>query len=320
MALLTFAWVIVVGFTLLAFISAPPQTETTPAVAGLNRQQADIGQAAFEETCSGCHGEFGEGGPNPSKPGSVIPPISSEGFLAAFTDDTLFNIVSNGLPDRGMAAFSTRNGGPLDNSKIEVIVSYLRHWEANPPWSPLTSRRPQARPTVKRCSRLSARHVTDCTVKAESARRWRRSISHNVFPVDSMHQAAGIDSVSQHVLARMRELTGAQLEAVMNYTYSLSPSGAPVVEAPSADRGDAANGAVLFHSWCTNCHGGDGTNPVGSENIVIVDPAFQASMTDAQLIDAISQGFPKPDDMPAFREILSSQEMSDVLAWLRTFR
>ena len=118
----------------------------------------------------------------------------------------------------------------------------------------------------------------------------------------------------------MRELTGAQLEAVMNYTYSLSPSGAPVVQAPSADQGDPANGEALFQSWCTNCHGSDGTNPVGPEHIVIVDPAFEASMTDAQLIDAISQGFPKPDDMPAFREILSSQEMSDVLAWLRTFR
>ena len=81
MALLTFAWTIVIGFTLLAFISAPPPTETATAVVGLNRQQTAIGQAAFVETCSGCHGEFGEGGPNPSKPGSVIPPISSKGFL-----------------------------------------------------------------------------------------------------------------------------------------------------------------------------------------------------------------------------------------------
>ncbi|MEO8392190.1 MAG: c-type cytochrome, partial [Chloroflexota bacterium] len=133
MALMTFAWSIVIGFTLLAFISAPHQAETAPAVAGLNRQQADSGQTAFVETCSGCHGEQGEGGPNPSKPGSIIPPISSKEFLAAFTDDTLFNIVSNGLSDRGMAAFSTRNGGPLDDSKIEFIVSYLRHWENNPP-------------------------------------------------------------------------------------------------------------------------------------------------------------------------------------------
>ena len=41
MALMTFAWTIIVGFTLLAFISAPPPTETAPAVVGLNRQQAD---------------------------------------------------------------------------------------------------------------------------------------------------------------------------------------------------------------------------------------------------------------------------------------
>ncbi len=322
MALLTFAWTIVVGFTLLAFISAPPQTETAPAVVGLNRQQTAIGQAAFVETCSGCHGEFGEGGPNPSQPGSIIPPISSKGFLTAFTDDTLFNIVSNGLPDRGMAAFSTRNGGPLDNSKIEVIVTYLRQWETDPPVvaayvppTPSTSNGEALFTTV--CAPCHGLHgeggIGPTLATIDFSQR---------FPIDSVHQVADqtSDTVSQHVLARMRELTGAQLESVMNYTYSLSPSGAPVVQAPSADRGDAANGALLFQSWCTNCHGSDGTNPVGSEHIVIVDPAFQASMTDAELIDAISQGFPKPDDMPAFREILSSQEMSDVLAWLRSFR
>ncbi len=322
MALLTFAWTIIVGFTLLAFISTPPQTETTPAVAGLNRQQVDAGQAAFVETCSGCHGQYGEGGPNPSKPGSVIPPISSKGFLAAFTDDTLFNIVSNGLSDRGMAAFSTRNGGPLDDSKIELIVSYLRHWETNPPVvaayvppTPSQSNGEAIFTTV--CAACHGLHgeggIGPTLARLDFSKQ---------FPIDSMHQATGqiSDSVSQHVLERMRALTSAQLEAVMNYTYSLSPSGAPVVEAPSADRGNAANGAVLFQSWCANCHGSDGTTQKGPKNTVIVAPAFQASMTDAQLIDAISQGFPKPDDMPAFREILSSQDMSDVLAWLRTFR
>ena len=322
MALMTFAWTIVVGFTFLAFIAAPHQTETTPAVAGLNRQQADAGQAAFVETCSGCHGEYGEGGPNPSKPGSVIPPISSKGFLAAFTDDTLFNIVSNGLSDRGMAAFSTRNGGPLDNSKIELIISYVRHWETNPPvvaaYVPPTPSTPSGEALFTTvCAPCHGLHGEGGIGPTLATLNFSQR-----FPIDSLHQTTGAmsDSVSQHVLERMRELTGAQLEAVMNYTYSLSPSGGPVVEAPSADRGDAASGAGLFHSWCINCHGSDGTNPVGPEHIVIVDPAFQASKTDAQLIDAISQGFPKPDDMPAFREILSSQEMSDVLAWLRTFR
>jgi quinol---cytochrome c reductase cytochrome c subunit, bacillus type len=322
MAVLMFAWTIIVGFTFLAFISAPRQAETAPAVVGLNRQQADIGQAAFVETCSGCHGEYGEGGPNPSKPGSIIPPISSKAFLAAFTDDTLFNIVSNGLSERGMAAFSARNGGPLDDSKIELIVSYLRHWETNPPvvaeYVPPTPSTPNGEALFTTvCAPCHGLHgeggIGPTLATLDFSKR---------FPIDSLHRPTSqtSDSVSQHVLERMRALTGAQLEAVMNYTYSLSPSGGPVVEAPSADRGDPANGAALFHSWCTNCHGSDGTNPVGPDHIITVDPAFQASMTDAQLIDAISQGFPKPDEMPAFREILSSQEMSDVLAWLRTFR
>jgi mono/diheme cytochrome c family protein len=321
MALLTFAWVIIIGFTLLAFVSAPHQTETTPAVAGLNREQADAGQAAFVEQCSTCHGEFGEGGLNPSRPGSIIPPISSQGFLADFTDDTLFNIVSNGLSDRGMAAFSQRNGGPLDDAKIELIVSYIRHWETNPPVVAEYVPPPPSEPNGEAlfttvCAPCHGLHgeggIGPTLATFDFSER---------FPIESLHATTlqNGDTVSQHVLERMRSLTGAQLDAVLNYTYSLSPTGGPIVQAPAADHGDPINGVSLYHTWCENCHGAGGTNEVGPQRIVIVDPAFLASKDDAQLVDIISQGFPRPDNMPAFREILSSQEMSDVLAWLRSF-
>jgi quinol---cytochrome c reductase cytochrome c subunit, bacillus type len=320
MALLMFSWVIIVGFTLLAFVSAPSQTETTPSVAGLNRPQAESGQAVFVEQCSTCHGEFGEGGPNPSRPGSIIPPISSKGFLTAFTDDTLFNIITNGLPDSGMAAFSEKNGGPLDSSKIELLVSYLRHWETSPPvvaaYVPPTPSSPNGEilfATV--CAPCHGLHgeggIGPTLATIDFSQR---------FPIDSTHGSAmqSADNISQFVLGRMQSLTGAQMDAILNYVYTLSPTGGPIVKPPSADQGDSTNGAALYTAWCENCHGAGGTNAMGPDKIVIVEPAFLASKTDAQLIDVISTGFPKPDDMPAFREILSAQEMSDLLAWLRS--
>ncbi|NIR02901.1 MAG: c-type cytochrome, partial [Gemmatimonadales bacterium] len=36
----------------------------------------DVGQELFAQNCASCHGEFGEGGPNPARPDDVIAPIS----------------------------------------------------------------------------------------------------------------------------------------------------------------------------------------------------------------------------------------------------
>ncbi len=246
MGLMTFAWVIIIGFTLLAFVVAPHQVETVQSVAGFNQQQANAGQALFIDQCSSCHGKYGEGGPNPATIGSVIPPISSKGFLSTFTDDTLFNIITNGLSDRGMAAFSQGKGGPLDDSKIEELVSYIRHWETDPP-----------------------------------------VVAEYIPPTPSTSASSGADLNS-------------------------SP--------PSADQGVAARGPALFASWCANCHGSDGMKAVGPNQIIIVAPAFLVTKQDTELVDTIYNGFPKPNKMPAFRTVFSSQDISDLLAWLRTYQ
>lgn len=324
MALLTFSWIVVIGFTLMAFVSAPHQTETAPAIAGLNvpGRPNDAGQALFVEQCASCHGNQGEGGANPSRPGSIITPISSTGFLTTFTDDTLFNIVANGLPDRGMAAFSQKNGGPIDDRKIEQIVAYIRSWEASPPVVAAYVPPPVTEPNgaalftsvCAPCHGLYGEGGTGPTLATTDFSQR--------FPIERMHEDTleNADDLSQHVWARMSALTGAQLDAVLNYTYSLSPSGGPVILAPSSDQGDVANGAILYTDWCANCHGPDGTTAVGPNALVLVSVAYLTAATDEHLVEIISSGFPPPDDMPAFREILSSQEISDLLAWLRAFQ
>lgn len=323
MALLVFSWVVVIGFTLMAFVSVPHVADTAPAIAGLNVpvRSSDIGQALFVEQCASCHGEYGEGGSNPARPGSVIPPISSASFLATYTDDTVFNIIANGLPDRGMSAFSQSSGGPLDDRRIEQIVRYVRSWETSPPVvtayvpPPITEPNGSALFTIvcAPCHGLYGEGGSGPTLASVD-------FTERV-PIEEMHEETiqNADEVSQHVWERMSELTGAQLEAVINYTYSLSPSGGPIVLAPSADQGDPADGAVVYADWCANCHGSDGMTAVGPDSVIIVAPDYLAATSEDNLVEAISAGFPPPDEMPAFREVLSSQEISDVLAWLRGF-
>jgi len=91
------------------------------------------GQTLFEQNCAPCHGDFGEGGPNPSQPNQIIAPISTSGYLNTHDNTTLFEIISQGQPDQGMSPFGSSNGGDLDDDQINSIVAYLRSWQAIPP-------------------------------------------------------------------------------------------------------------------------------------------------------------------------------------------
>jgi len=91
------------------------------------------GQELFVQNCSPCHGELGEGGINPARPGDIIMPISTSEYLKTRDDFTLRAIISEGQPNFGMSPFASSNGGPLDDEQIDAIVTYIRSWEANPP-------------------------------------------------------------------------------------------------------------------------------------------------------------------------------------------
>jgi len=93
----------------------------------------EAGQNLYAQYCSSCHGDFGEGGPNPTRQGDIIAPISSAEFLKTRDDFTLNSIISQGQPNFGMSPFGTSNGGPLSDEEIDSIVTYLRSWESKPP-------------------------------------------------------------------------------------------------------------------------------------------------------------------------------------------
>jgi len=91
------------------------------------------GAQLYTDYCASCHGQFGEGGPNPARADDVIAPISSAEYLKTRDDVTLRNIISRGQPDFGMSPFGDTNGGPLDDEQVDTVVAFIRSWEANPP-------------------------------------------------------------------------------------------------------------------------------------------------------------------------------------------
>ena len=115
------------------------------------------GAKLFAANCRGCHGKFGEGGPNPSFPGDMILPISSSEYLKTRDDATIRNIITQGQPNYGMSPFGAANGGSLSDDQIQAIVEFIRSWESNPPTTDL----PAAPPAVFQPAELTSQQLYD---------------------------------------------------------------------------------------------------------------------------------------------------------------
>jgi cytochrome c oxidase cbb3-type subunit 3 len=95
---------------------APQPAARTNPLAG-QTQAVDAGQKAFRETCSVCHGAFGEGGQGGEGQG---PNLITSGRVQRSSDDELFGIIQHGVPGSAMPAFA------LAANKTWQLVSYLR--------------------------------------------------------------------------------------------------------------------------------------------------------------------------------------------------
>jgi mono/diheme cytochrome c family protein len=118
-------------------ILTPEQLDalTSYTLSAASGAPAELGGQLFSENCAACHGPFGEGGPNPARPGDIIAPISSAEFLETRDDATLRAIIGQGQPTFGMSPFGEAYGGPLGPDEIDALVAFMRGWEANPPVS-----------------------------------------------------------------------------------------------------------------------------------------------------------------------------------------
>lgn len=78
------------------------------------------------------------------------------------------------------------------------------------------------------------------------------------------------------------------------------------------------DGAEIFSSRCAMCHGQDGKGYSAVHTPDFTDPKWQASIKDAQILEAIKNGV-KDTAMPPFADKLSEQEMLAVLKRVREF-
>jgi cbb3-type cytochrome c oxidase subunit III len=84
------------------------------------------GQALFKKNCTLCHGDNGEGTEG-------RPALNDKSFLASANDETIFSVVSSGIPNTGMPAWNQAHGGPMTDEDVRQVVAFLRAWEPAAP-------------------------------------------------------------------------------------------------------------------------------------------------------------------------------------------
>lgn len=78
---------------------------------------------------------------------------------------------------------------------------------------------------------------------------------------------------------------------------------------------DPGNGGKIYATHCSSCHGDDGVSTMpGTPDFARRERMFKP---DAALLVSIRDGI---SVMPAYKGLLTDQEILDVIAYLRTFR
>jgi len=125
------AMVGIIGLTIVAAVTTPPQEEAGVLTSVTDRILA--GQDVYSLYCVECHGDVGQGGEIKGVEGLegfVMKPLNVGDYMYTREDDTLAAIVAYGQPDLGMPPFGKAYGGELTPGNIKAIVTFMRYtWD-----------------------------------------------------------------------------------------------------------------------------------------------------------------------------------------------
>ena len=108
-------------------------------------------------------------------------------------------------------------------------------------------------------------------------------------------------------------LSAAQVDSIVDYVLSFKPQNVRAADVSRRD-GDPRFGRSIYRGNCAACHGIDGEGGIGTR---LNSPDFLAMASDEFLVDTIVNGR-SGTGMPSWTD-LSAQQVSDLLAWLRTW-
>lgn len=278
----------------------------------------EIGQQHYAENCAFCHGDFGEGGPNPARQGDIIAPISTSEYLKTRDDATLRAIISQGQPNFGMSPFGSAYGGPLNDEEVDAVVAYLRAWEANPPVE-LPPEVPSV-PLAISGTEIYAELCSQCH-GPDGEGSVGPSLIDARYTTDEaemeLFQAINGGHAATAMIGWGEILTADQIQQLVDFIRSLQPA-----EAPTEPVSFAQDILPLFEAKCNSCHGSlggwsgetyDGVVNSGNNKPVVVPGNPEESLLAQKLLGTHTQG----NIMPPGGK-LPDAEIQLVIEWIRS--
>jgi mono/diheme cytochrome c family protein len=224
-----------------------------------------IGQKLFAQNCASCHGEFGEGGPNPANPSQTIPPISTADFLKTRDDSTIRAIIAQGQADLGMPPFASSNGGQLSDDELDAIVAFIRSWEANPlvmePTPVPTPTPPTAGFSPEETYTSLCAQCHGQAGKGGSGPALNTDEFQNAWTDQLIFEVVNIGSPPTHMIAWGKFLSPDQIWQLVHYVRVLGGAAAditPMVTPAGGAPAFTANVLPIFQAKCAACHGSMG--------------------------------------------------------------
>lgn len=112
------AWVLPIGIALSATAAECTKHEQT---------QLEHGADLYARMCVVCHGPTGEG-----YKADNATALSHQDFLSSVSDEFLRRAIKDGRRGTVMSAWGELRGGPLMDSDVEAIISFMRSWQTKP--------------------------------------------------------------------------------------------------------------------------------------------------------------------------------------------
>lgn len=81
-------------------------------------------ETLYARNCRGCHGSGNEIG------GALS--LDNPAYLAVVPRQVVLDVVTNGIPNTSMPAFSIKNGGMLTDDQIKIVVDGIMAWGKTP--------------------------------------------------------------------------------------------------------------------------------------------------------------------------------------------
>jgi mono/diheme cytochrome c family protein len=314
-------------------------TRLTQANADLLDSQIAEGQIVYAENCAVCHNAAGEGlGANPA--------LNTLG-VQQMDYDTLYKTIARGRYNTAMPAWSTEDGGPLNEAAISAVVALLQHgdWQQTQivvadlglaPRVPLSVTVPIT--TLQQIALLPDGEALAAAVQTYAANcvacHGANGEGTSLAPAlndpviraertaDQLNKTISLGAPGTVMAGWNQRLSAAEIDQLVLLVQRWDQIPPDAIPEPPAQpiivtEQLLATGQSLYTQNCSRCHGtdGQGTRRAPALN---VQSFFDKVPSDQAMLQIVSSGVPGTA-MPAWGDRLSVSEIEAIVAYVRSW-